>query len=81
MVAVRVALTWATNVQKMLSDAKRFKKELKCVETNVVASSVCVKFSFVGDSQLCRKTVYSVFFKKKLLVFRIDFGVSRLFLI
>ena len=36
----------------MLSDAKRFKKVLNCVETNVVAPSVCVKFSSVGDSQL-----------------------------
>ena len=52
LVAVRVALAWATNVQKMLSDAKRFKKALNCVETNVVAPSVCVKFSSVGDSQL-----------------------------
>ena len=52
LVAVRVALAWATNVQKMLRDAKRFKKALNCVETNVVAPSVCVKFSSVGDSQL-----------------------------
>ena len=46
--------------KKMLSDAKRFKKELKCVETNVVAPSVCVKFSSVGDSQL---TVLVIFEK------------------
>ena len=51
LVAVRVALAWATNVQKMLRDAKRFKKALNCVETNVVAPSVCGKFSSVGDSQ------------------------------
>jgi len=67
--AVRVALAWATNVQKMLRDAQRFKKALNYVETNVVAPSVCVKFSSVGESQLtvlviqkkyqysCRKTV------------------------
>jgi len=36
----------------MLSDAKRFKKALNCVETNVMAPNVCVKFSSVGDSQL-----------------------------
>ena len=52
LVAMRVALAWATNVQKMVSNAKRFKKALNCVETNVVAPSVCVKFNSIGDSQL-----------------------------
>jgi len=52
LVAVRVALAWATNVQKLLRDAQRFKKALNYVETNVVAPSVCVKFSSVCDSQL-----------------------------
>ena len=42
LVAVRVALAWATNVQKMLSDARRFKKALNYVETNVVAFRMCV---------------------------------------
>ena len=75
LVAVKVALAWATNVQKMPSDAKCFKKALNYVETNVVAPSVCVKFSSVGDPQLtvlviqknqysCRKTVYSMFSKR-----------------
>jgi len=70
LVAVRVALAWATNVQKMLSDAKCFKKALNYVETNVVAPSVCVKFSSVGESQLTvlviqKKCQYSC--KKKLI--------------
>ena len=52
LVAVRVVLAWATNVQKVLSDAKCFKKALNYMGTNVVAPSVCVKFSSVGDSQL-----------------------------
>jgi len=38
--------------KKLLRDAQRFKKALNYVETNVVAPSVCIKFSSVGESQL-----------------------------
>ena len=77
LVAVSVALAWATNVHAMLNDAKHFKKGIEFMrKQNVVALRGCEKFSSVGDSQLtvlmiqknqysCRKTVYSMFSKKE----------------
>ena len=69
--------------KKMLSDAKRFIKALNYVETNVVAPSVCVKFSSVGDSQLTVLVIQKIStpVEKLCIVYRFDFGVPRLLLI
>ena len=41
LVAVRVALAWATNVQKMLNDAKRFKKSIELCRNTL--SGTCLR--------------------------------------
>jgi len=45
LVAVRVALAWATNVQTMLNDAKHFKKGIELCENKTLWHSEAVKIS------------------------------------
>ena len=93
LVAVRVALAWATNVQTMLNDAKNFKKGIelrknkRCDTQRLWKIQLCRWLTTHGNSDSknisspVEKLYIVCFLKKKLLGYRIDFGDPRLFLI